>query len=393
MSVSRRHAWSTMMASGVHWGSCMQLPQTLHTTSSPSLSVASVSHAKIEIVLRAALTAPSGDNTQPWTVTLRNDGFDIRFVAARAECFLDVQDVASRLSLGALLETAAIAASQIGLLLHAELDPDQTDSALWARVRCTPTLANEHPLHDAIAARHTNRRMFDGSTLSNDEEAQFLVERADDVDLRLLVDRKQIAAAARIIGAADSIRAHTRAAHEDLHRWLRWSAVDARTTRDGLDVNTLGLNGVQAMALRLTAPWGRMRVALAMGVGRMHAAYGRKLVQSSSAVGLIAVPSSSVTNTVSAGRLLQRVWLRATAMGLAFSPAATLPMLLQRLREPDESHFVARDRARLDRAEAELRALFMLGPDQVPLMLFRVGRAAPMKTRSLRRALVDVLHT
>ncbi|HWW68783.1 MAG TPA: nitroreductase family protein, partial [Duganella sp.] len=72
--------------------------------------------ATLEQILELARWAPSGDNTQPW----RFEILDARRLIVhghdtRDHCVYDLDGHPSQISLGALLETMAIAASTFGL--------------------------------------------------------------------------------------------------------------------------------------------------------------------------------------------------------------------------------------------------------------------------------------
>ena len=75
----------------------------------------------VEQILDRARWAPSGDNTQPWRFEIIDEfsvvvhGFD-----TRKHCVYDLDGRASQISLGALLETIAIAASAHGLRAKAQ---------------------------------------------------------------------------------------------------------------------------------------------------------------------------------------------------------------------------------------------------------------------------------
>jgi hypothetical protein len=90
---------------------------------------------------------------------------------------------------------------------------------------------------------------------------------------------------------------------------------------------------------------------------------------------------------------MQRLWLRATSLRLALSPAMTLPLLLLRLHRLGGEALSTRERKRLEHAESTLRSVFGVAADHTPLFLFRLGRAAPMAARALRREYADVVTT
>jgi hypothetical protein len=90
-------------------------------------STAARSH--LENILDQARWAPSGDNTQPWRFEVVEPrhvvvhGFD-----TRSHCVYDLDGHPSQLSLGALLETMALAASSHGLRMEARRRADMPDT-------------------------------------------------------------------------------------------------------------------------------------------------------------------------------------------------------------------------------------------------------------------------
>ncbi len=332
-------------------------------------------------MLTAAMTAPTGDNCQPWRFRLLPDGFEVRHQPLRAKSLLDPKHLASRLALGALLEATKLNAGQRGLETTWVIDPEPEEATLWARVTFCNALCDADALSAVLFERETNRRAFDRSPLLAREQ-QSLVSVSGGA-LELLAKRSSIRSAAQLARKAEYLRAESREAHLELHSWLRWSADDVRKTRDGLDVRTLGLNAVQWVALKATERWPVRQLAL--GTASATAAYAASLIDSASGVGLI---STDDGDAVSAGRAMLRVWLRATQLGLAFSPMAALPLLIARCEHTPQS-FSPAQRKLLGDLRSRLAELFMLGPSARPLFMFRVGRAERMNVRSVR---LDVRH-
>src|SRR5436309_11549828 len=67
-------------------------------------------------VLDLARWAPSGDNTQPWRFAIdADDKITVFGHDTRAHCVYDLDGHPSQISLGALLETIALAATRFGL--------------------------------------------------------------------------------------------------------------------------------------------------------------------------------------------------------------------------------------------------------------------------------------
>ena len=357
-------------------------------TSANSMPVehASVSHEEALSLLEVALTAPSGDNTQPWKLVSQDWGFDIYHHELRARSPFNPGDLASRLALGALLETARIEGMARGLRLVWRLDPNHESPLHWARVWWSQTAPRREPLRDAIANRCTNRDRFDGRPLPID-----IVQALSCGDsVRLVRSPAQLQEIAAIVARASGLRARSRACHESLHEWLRWSPADADRTRDGLDVRTLGLGAVARAALRFSKARFVARLLTLLGGAWFQARYTRVLLGTASAIGVVTASSLTPSALVSAGIAMQRIWLSATRLGLAFSPVCDL-VILEHGDARDPSFLSRRARRVFAALYARLKTCMGIPVQEHAVFMFRLGYAPTPEVRSLRRAVHDLL--
>lgn len=344
--------------------------------------------ATLAEIIELVLQAPSADNLQPWALRWQDSRLALRFVPAHADSLLHHDDFASRIAFGGVLENLELATSARGYSVAWQLDPEPGDRTLWASATFAPASVRSSPLADAIPRRCTNRARFDASPLSPDEHAQLAAHHEPGVQLRLFAQRAEIGEIASFTGLAESARSTIRRAHEDLHRGLRWSAAEAERTRDGLDVRTLGLSSIERVMLKFFAPWPRMRRLLAVGGAALQARYARKLAATGSAFASFEVLETTPSYLMAAGRLIQRVWLQATALDLAVSPFAALPLLgMMRTAQPEL--LTDRQRAQIDLALTREHALRGSAGSTCVLWL-RIGRAPTPRVRALRRARVPL---
>ena len=99
---------------------------------------------------------------------------------------------------------------------------------------------------------------------------------------------------------------------------MRWTPQQAGDTRDGVDAATLDLTTSQAAAMGLV---GRPDVAAEIRAVHGGAAIKeptRDRVLAASAIGLLKLPGNQARDWLQAGRAVQRVWLAATRLGVAF---------------------------------------------------------------------------
>jgi hypothetical protein len=122
------------------------------------------------------------------------------------------------------------------------------------------------------------------------------------------------------------------------------------------------------------------------------AANSRGAVASAAAVGLLTVSGVSRESYLRSGRAVQRIWLTATAEGIAAQPMTALPYLFARLERGGGNGLSRREQAELQELRDRYRQLFETDQDHAEVLLFRVAYAGPPTARSLRRSLDQVLE-
>lgn len=342
-------------------------------------------------LLELGLRAPSGDNSQSWKFVVRPGEVEVWFDAPRARAILDVADLASRLGLGALLESLLLAGRPRGVSAEWTLDPDPTRPTLWAVVRFTRAAPLTEPLEASLSERHSNRSQFETTPLSAEDEAALLAEAVPTTRLRFLSEREQLKTLADLVASADRIRMKNARAHRELYHWLRWSKEEAEATRDGLDVRTLSAPAGPLLAMRAMTLWPVARLLHLFGGDHVASDFARQQVLHGGAMGLITCEAPTPALATEAGRSFLRVWVRATQRGLAFCPHAALPLLMLRAEVLDGAELDAKSVEKLRAMALPFRALFGAAPGEQPFMLFRVGQAPPYPVRSLRRDVRDLV--
>lgn len=118
---------------------------------------------QLQFLLKYAVLAPSGHNTQPWLFKLQPDRLELYADRARALPVVDPQDRALIISCGAALFNLRVAMQHFGHTAVVEVLPDPHHPDLLARVRLGPVSrpnAEDEALFEAIPKRHTHRLPF-----------------------------------------------------------------------------------------------------------------------------------------------------------------------------------------------------------------------------------------
>ncbi|WP_414166702.1 Rv1355c family protein [Streptoverticillium reticulum] len=341
-----------------------------------------------------AIRAPSGGNSQPWQFTAYGDALDCRIDAAQPATLLDFERSATHLAIGAAVENIHLAAQASGWACHARVFPDPADPGLVCRLDFSRAAHAPRPaLFDWIERRTTNRDPGPDRPLA-EAHAAALTDCATEngTRLHLVTDRAQLDEAGRILGAGDRLRMLSPQLHRDMMNELRWSPEEARRTRDGLDVATLGLDDVDLAGVRMARHWSNLAFIRRIGGGAAFEEGARKAVAASSAIGCLTVPGTEPRAYVHGGRALQRLWLTATSHGLGLQPLSSLLYLFARAERGDGAGLDASETDTLRTLRTRFTAVVPRRPDEAELLLFRLSYAAPPAVRSLRRTVEAVLR-
>jgi hypothetical protein len=340
-----------------------------------------------------ATTAFSGGNCQPWTFRWQGGRLVLVHDADRSRTFLDVDSRASFLAFGSVIETLVLAAPAMGLEARPRLFPDPSDLRRVADVELAPASAARDPLLACVPDRVTNRRL--GARRPLDPGHRARMEAAAAVHggrVRWLEDPRQLDAIASVLGGSDRIRFLSAGMHAEMMAELRWSTDEVERTRDGLDLATLELSASDLAGMQVIRKWPVMRTLARTGGGLGLERPTRKAIAASAAVGLLTVDGRDPASFVRAGRALHRLWLTATADGVALQPMTSVTYLFHRLLHAGGAGLAQHEADALAALRRRYLELFPVGAGEAEPMLFRVGYADPPTARSLRRPVEDVLR-
>jgi nitroreductase len=351
--------------------------------------------AEITWLVQSAGMAPSGGNDQPWRFAWHaGRTLDCYLDRARSGSFLDYDCCASYLALGAAAENAMIAATALGRSPRLELFPTPASPDLVFKVGLTEKVRAiaADPLHSFIEARATNRREGARRPLKG-EQARALQEagRERGAELMLVSDADALTELGELLGAVDRFRFMCERLHTAMMSELRWSPEQAMATRDGIDVATLELDPVAMAGLKIIANEETARFLRSLGKGARLENAARKAVDAAGAVGLIRIEGTDPRAYFQAGRAMQRIWLTATRLGLAFQPMSVAPYLFLRLTRGGGDGFSPSEVATLSRLRERFASVFVPRAGWAEPLLFRLTHAPPPSTRALRRSVGAIL--
>jgi nitroreductase len=282
--------------------------------------------ADLETLIRAAILAPSGDNTQPWRFAVDAERGTIAFLLdeTRDPSPMNAGQRMARIAVGAALENALRTARR-------------NDWETTLEPAIPPALAILHlhgnsgrpgAIEDAIQARVTNRRLYDGRTLAAEqlERLRNQTPMLEGVATHWIAGTERIAALAELIGRADALMLGDPLMRRAFLGKVRFDQPAGAAVEEGLSLASLELSFSDRIMLRVL-PRLPNGLLTALGARRAFAAKARQLVRSASGLCLIVAADGSEAADLLVGRAMQRAWLALTAEGLAAQPMMSLLVL------------------------------------------------------------------
>ena len=320
------------------------------------LDLTATGPARMAELVRFATLAANSHNTQAWHFSGDDAQITLMPDPTRETPAVDPDRHHTFVSLGAAAETLVIAATAYGLTASPVFDAANDNLT----ITLTPS-ATASPLLAAVTLRQSNRSIYDGTALTDADQAALTQTVAGtDVALHLITDAPTKSALRDLVIAGNTAQMADPAFVAELRHWLRFSETAALASGDGLFA---GCSGNPSMPQWL----GDTIFPLVFRTATETAKYATQ-IDSSAALALLVSATDTAASWVETGRALARLTLQATALGLA--------------------HAHANQAVEVPAQRSALAALIGITTGR-PSILLRLGRAAPMPY-ALRRPVADV---
>jgi hypothetical protein len=352
----------------------------------------------IEEIVRAAAAAPSGDNSQPWHFVYRKpDLLEFHYHPEKDHPLLNVNDSGTLISLGAAIENASLEAKAQGYNpeIAISIEKDNSCVATMQLISGGTLLEKETPLHKAIHFRHSNRKAYKtDSLIAKDHDA--ILSQKDvfpGVSLTLIEDREKMTLFARNLTTMEEIALSNKILHGHFFASIFWDNSRNTAGEPGLHGKTLELPPPAQGLFRILKYWPVAGILARIGFPQMVAETNAQQNASSAAFGAITGKALDSQTYITAGRLLERIWLQATADGLSFQIVTGILFLTRSIETGNtEGVFSENEQQTAKVATNSIHQLLNIGSDH-PIITFRIGYGAPATARSARmKARVEVVQ-
>jgi nitroreductase len=350
--------------------------------------------ATLEQILELARWAPSGDNTQPW----RFEILDARRLVVRGHdtrdhCVYDLDGHPSQMSIGALLETMAIAASAHQLQMLTTRNERAPDTRPTIEVEFVPAPALEpDPLADFILPRSVQRRPLSRRALTAQEKAALAATLPPGYTVHWLEGGRRLAAA-RLMFRNAKLRLTMPEAWQVHKSVIEWNA---RFSEDRIPDQALGVDAATAWLMRwIMQRWERVAFFNTWLAGTLAPRLQMDLIPGLACAAhfVLAAPRrpQRMDDFLMAGRAMQRFWLTATALGLQLQPELT-PLIFARYVR-DGRVFSGTPGMQQRAAELAKQGEALVGAPvwEAAAFMGRIGAGPAAQARSLRRPLRELI--
>ena len=309
---------------------------------------------KLRFLLRYAILAPSGHNSQPWKFSVGKDEIHILTDETRWLQIGDPDQVNMHIAIGCALENLLIAAEHFGYGHQVTYFP-RTDQQDWvATVKFLPhgkpSPFRDPALFHAISERHTNRKAYEERPIPK-SDLKRLQNCCVEKDIRL-----------HVIDDLDA----KRNVNELLVRGHATMIADPAFRRENAYWLGQGLFNIPRLLTRFV-----QMIVPHLKINRaVFAVIDSRLVMSAPALAILSARVNDRLSQVNVGQVFERVCLTATMLGFCVHPLS----------------------GAVDVPELKVQMAKLLpNPDRISQHVFRLGYAEPVKSFSKRRPLHQVL--
>lgn len=349
----------------------------------------------VRAILNLARWAPSGDNTQPWRFEIVTPlhvvlhGFD-----TRDHCVYDLDGHPSQISLGALIETASIAASSFGQLLQTSRRVDMPETKPTFDLHFQPRHdVSRDPLIDVIETRSVQRRPFATRPLTAEQRRALEYAVGPDHGVIWKESFSERLATARLMFRSARLRLTMPEAYLVHREIIEWGA---GTSVDRVPDQALGVDPATIALMRFVMKdWSRVAFFNRFLAGTIAPRIQMDFLPAILCAAHFALHASKEPQTiddyVEAGRKVQRFWLTATQLGLQLQPEVTPLVFSRYARERREFSKTGGMNEAAQDISGRLSLLVGEGAARHAVFFGRIGTGKAATSRSIRRPLDQLL--
>ncbi|MBT5856358.1 Rv1355c family protein [bacterium] len=348
------------------------------------------------VLIRHANMAPSGGNCQPWLWYIKGDYIFLFHNKTKSKSFLDYNNYASYLALGAASENLILKAEELGFIADISPFPNKNETIICAfHFKKEKSNNDENKLlSKQIPFRHTNRILNNKEKLPQHtyEKLRDSIKNKTNTNIHFISKKDELDSFKTIYSSGERIRMLNQEMHSNMMNEIRWTSEETQKTCDGIDIETLELSKTDQVGLNICKDWKTLSILESLKLGKGLEKFPKKIISSASAIGVLYTEKISPLAFFNGGRELQRVWLKATQLNLIIQPVAPLCYLFPRINNDKKESMSQNSFSELKTLKSKLHALCNFKKETCSIMYFKIAPKTDKKaTRSLRVPTINTI--
>lgn len=339
----------------------------------------------IEKIITDGTYAPSGENCQPWKFVVRENEIHIFNIPEADQSIYNSRQKGSYVAHGALIENMVISSSQHGYETDVALFPSEDESNLVSILSLKKMVLKDEPLYSSIEKRCTNRKEYSTKKLSDDQKRE-LIAAAQETrlgELKLIDDVSSLAILGEALAVNEQVLFENKELHDFFYNHVLWNDKD-QNKAGGFYIKTLEFLPHQLKAVKIFKNWFILNLLnKIIGVSKIIVKENALKYARSGTFGAVIVQGNRKEDFVNAGRVVQRIWLTATKLGLSVHPCTGVLYFNERINDGGSASFSSKHFEIIMHAYQDISSVFASDNKTIP-MIFRIGYADIPTTRSFR---------
>ncbi len=346
----------------------------------------------IETILEDGVTAPSGENCQPWRFMFGGSKLSVFNIPEADFSLYNNKQRGSYIAHGALLENIALSAKKHGYTTTVSLFPEKNNDVHVADVFFEGGDASESLLYSQIQKRCTNRKDYKEEKLLEREKKE-LVHSVDGLGYntyKIVDDTRGMKRLGEALAFHEKVLFENKKMHDFFYSHILWDKKDEEKA-GGFFIDTLEFLPHQRKAVKLFKSWPILScLNRILKVSTMISKENGEKYAKGGAFGAIMMSGTTNEDFVRLGMSMQRLWLTATGLDIAMHPCNGTLYLMNHLEDSGAGDFSEKHNRGIRGAYQEIVEQFSFGDKKIGF-IFRMGKADPPTATAKRK--VPVVRT
>ncbi len=344
-------------------------------------------------LVEAGCLAPSGGNSQPWRWICKDDVLYVFNVFTQDVSLLGYGGLSSYLAIGAAIENVQLRAKQLGLDSRIKIMDKTGEHDLVASLTFYKDAnTSADPLAAAIGLRNTNRMLGERKKISESTLKQLKEVTDESVSVHFFTGEEELDEAADLLGELEKIRLLDERGHLDFVNEIRWTEKENVEKRDGVDIKTIDLNNTEKVGLEISRDPEVIGLIRKWNGGNAFKKLTRNSINAAGAVGILSIKKTDRHAYIHGGRMVERLWLKANLLGLAFQPVSASVFMYARCMEGKGEGLDKSSYSRFMALRPAFEKFFLKNSGERELFIFRLSVSEKIAVKSLRKPLNEMFY-